>query len=311
MSYVITLIILNVAVAVITAIVLKQLGYWGSNKTSQKVQKDVKKEQSNFRQKQLVLRIFSKFEWLANNYGFLDTYELRKLDTYIQRLDMRIPVVHSPLSAKQLKGIFKALNILGLFIVTAGLLITGSVFSLLGLLFIFSNKVFTTIASMIIADRDKNIEDNFPDLYFSLYPYLTKGVEVRLTNGLREFLKARDTPRGKSEMKYLLIFVEDFLRLIDLYNDDIKALKELRNKYTFVTFVNFSNIAAQALDGIDNRDKLLNFRIELQRKNKARIEDNANKKVQWGVRSTYIIMAIMFQFIGIMVYLKFAIMGSM
>ena len=98
----------------------------------------------------------------------------------------------------------------------------------------------------------------------------------------------------------------DLRNNIELYGDDSIAVSHLRQKYSSVMVVNFCNLATQALRGVDNRDKLLGFKLELQTLQNQYMEERADKMVRQGQRAIFAIYIILAQFVLISWYAKFA-----
>lgn len=303
------LLVMNGVLIFVIASTTKTMGLWGNNKASKKATKDAKEEKARLRTRARIVRILGFFEWLALNYGFEPSkYKLENWQYRINRLEISVPYIGRLIKPLELAGIMKLFNIIGIFMVITIYVTTGSLFELVGLLFLFANKVFDAVTLGIIMDEDAKLDAEFPELYFALYHRLVKGTDVRLAPTLRDFLLARDTPEDKKELKVILNFVTDLLRTIHLYGDDSMAIKKLREKYNSVTYVNFSNLAVQALSGVDNADKLLSYRMELQHKNNEKIKIKADKAVRKGQLATWAVLLILFKYIGVTIYLKASIM---
>lgn len=307
---VILVIIMNAIALYVIAVTTKAHGLWGNNRVANKATKDAKEEKALIRNRKSVLQILHFFSWLADNYGFaVSKYKLEDWQYKINRLDITVPYIKRNLRAQELVGIMKFFNIVGIFMTVLLYIITGgSLIALGGLVFMFSTYTFNIIATAIIRDEDAKLDSEFPELYFALYHRLIKGTDVRLAPTLRDYLLARDSPQDKKDLKVILRFVTDLLRTIDMYQDDSMAIKKLREKYNSVTYVNFSNLAVQALSGVDNADKLLSYRMELQRQNNDKIKQKADKAVAKGQRATWAVLIILFKYIGITIYLKASLM---
>ena len=92
-------------------------------------------------------------------------------------------------------------------------------------------------------------------------------------------------------------FVTQFRNNIEVYGDDCIAVKKLREVYRSSMIVNFCNLAVQALNNVDNSDKLLAFKIELSQKRMEQMTAEAKKRVAKGQRMIYLIFIILGQFI--------------
>jgi hypothetical protein len=84
---------------------------------------------------------------------------------------------------------------------------------------------------------------------------------------------------------------------IEIYGDDSIAVHKMRETYKSAMLVNFFNLAIQSLRGVDNKDKLLAFRMELSQKKLDAMTVKANKMVEKGQKAVMLIFLILAQFI--------------
>ena len=79
--------------------------------------------------------------------------------------------------------------------------------------------------------------------------------------------------------------------------DDHLAIPKLKERYRSATIINFCNIASQALQGVDNTDTLLSFKLNLENKRNEQTKKNSDILYNKGNRSIYLLFAILFIFI--------------
>ena len=84
---------------------------------------------------------------------------------------------------------------------------------------------------------------------------------------------------------------------IEIYGDDSMAVNEMRKTYKSAMLVNFFNLAIQALRGVDNKDKLLAFKMELSQQKLEQMTKKANELVAKGQKAIMLIFVILAQFV--------------
>ena len=81
-----------------------------------------------------------------------------------------------------------------------------------------------------------------------------------------------------------------------MYEDHI-AVPKLRDSYKSATIINFCNVATQSLNGVDNFDNLLTFKMQLTDRKTNLMRKRQQKILAAGNRSIYAIWVILFIFI--------------
>lgn len=274
---------------------------WGVSKGTKKAKVDVKLEKETLKKRARLIKRLSFFTWISDNLGFAFP-EHKELDfTYkISRLHLNLKLLDRPIKAKELNGFLKLIQLTSLAITLLLFGLTFSIFSFILLIGAIAPVIFSTYARLMIHDEDQELEEDFPDLYILLYSKLVQGTKIRLTPTLNDYLLSLDATKnnpGKKNHKIIRQFVSDLRNNIELFGDDSIAVAKLRDKYTSVMVINFCNLATQALKGVDNRDKLLSFKMELMDQQKEMMEKRADKMVTKGKRAIWVIYAILFQFI--------------
>ena len=148
-----------------------------------------------------------------------------------------------------------------------------------------------------IIEEDTEIEEDFPDLYMLLYSRLIRGTSMRLAPTLDEYLNSIDAIYGEKSHQAMRNFVMDLRKNIEIYGDDSMAIHKMRDVYRSAMLVNFFNLAVQSLRGVDNKDKLLAFKMELSQKKLDLMTKKAEAMVAKGQKAVMLIFIILGQFI--------------
>lgn len=278
--------------------VTKQNNLWGNGRGTSKTKVDVKKSKRETKIRNIIIWALKKLENIGNNFGFAPNE--RKLERYkfnISRGRLKIVLLDRNIAPIELTGCFKLIKFIGVFISVLLYLITNNVLLLIGLIVLGIEYGFNSYIEASIVAEDQEIEEDFPDLFLLLYSRLLKGAQVRLAPTLDEYLKSIDVIHGEESHKAMRNFVQDLRNNIEIYGDDSMAIHRMRDMYKSAMLVNFFNLAIQSLRGVDNKDKLLAFKIELSQKRIQAMTDNANKLVEKGQRVIWVIFIILGQFI--------------
>lgn len=284
---------------------------WGVGKATSKARVDIRREKNLQKKRLRWTRLLSWCEWITYNVGNVPSEnKLKDYQFRIDRLRWRVKVLDRELRATELIGILRLFGLLGSFI---GVL--GFVLSLNPLWFLFFGfwlifGVFRVYSDFRISDEDRELERDFPDFYLVVYSRLVQGTKNRLAPVLQEYLRMLDVTHGGECKKPIKYFVLDFRNNIEIYGDDILAIMALREKYTSVMIINFCNLAIQALNGVNNADKLQDFKIELSHRRSKEMQKRADRLVAKGRRAVMVIYLILFQFILLSWYAKLQMAGG-
>lgn len=272
---------------------------WGVSKGTKKAKADVKVEKQRLKHRKRVLKIlnfFTKFDDLIGSS--ISSVKAADYEYKIDRLRWEIKAVGRKPRPTELSGMFKFTQVLGLFSGVVGFLITNNLLFLSPAILLFSPAIFHTITTAKIMDEDLQIERDFPDLYLLLYNRLIKGTEAKIAPVLKDFLLSLDATRGNDgDKRAIRNFVMDLSNNIEIYGDDTLAIRKLREKYRSVMIINFANLAVQALNGVNNQDKLLSFKNELNQRKIEYMKQRADKMVRRGSYSIFAVYLILGQFI--------------
>lgn len=284
---------------------------WGVSKGTSKARIDVRKEKVFHKRRLRALSFLSKCEWFALNVGFPPSEAtLQEWGYRIGRLQWTMKYIEREIKPLEFIGLLRMISFFSVVLGALGLILTGSPIYVAFFLTLFLRYFLGIYADMKIADEDKELERDFPDLYLLLYSRLVQRNHTRLAPVLQDFLHSLDAVPGGVKDSAIRKFATDLRNNIEIYGDDSLAISKLRDKYRSVMIINFCNLAVQALRGVDNSDKLLSFKVELSQQRLAQMEERANKLVRQGSRAVLVVYAILFQFIFLSWLAKFQLVGD-
>lgn len=162
---------------------------------------------------------------------------------------------------------------------------------------------YPTILQSQIADEDAIIDDYFIDLYLLLYSKLQQGSRARLQTTVENYIDTLQGSRKDDISKTMLKLARYMLNLLSLYEDHV-AIPKLREIYHSATIINFCNVAGQALNGVENHDNLLTFRMQLIERKTEVMRKRSKALCRKGEMSIYAIYIILFIFIIVGWYSK-------
>lgn len=271
---------------------------WGVSKGNTRAKGDTKRDKNLIKERNRMLWWLNKFEYIGENLGIppKDTV-LQDYDYKISRIKWILKPLNRNIKAIELIGIMKAIKFFSVAIAVLGLIATGNAIFSLFFLGLGVNLMFMGYASATINDSDIDIEAEFPSLYLILCSKLYKGAYSRLSPTLDEYLKTLDSMYGENSHQAIKEFVLDMRKNIEIYGDDSMAINKLREKYRSAMIINFCNLAVQSLSGVDNKDKLIAFKLELEQKQLKAMEKRAKHLVDKGRRAIWVVYIILAQFV--------------
>lgn len=291
-------IIVYACLVALVLFVTKQNNMWGVKKGTSKTKVEVRKAQEEANYRNIILWCLNKAEFVSKNFGFQPSQTIiEKYQYNIFRGRLAVPYIDRNISPTELIGIFKTIKFISCFLGVFLTLLTGFPLFLLLLAGMFVHKVFEFAMDFKIIEEDTEIEEDFPDLYMLLYSRLIRGTSMRLAPTLDEYLNSIDAIYGDKSHKAMRNFVLDLRKNIEIYGDDSIAIHKMRETYKSAMLVNFFNLAVQSLRGVDNKDKLLAFKMELSQKKLEQMTARANALVAKGQKAVMLIFIILGQFI--------------
>lgn len=279
--------------------VTKKYNMWGSSKGSKKAKEDKKSDDIEFKKRRTVAWFMKQFEGFCKTMGG-DLSEKQKYEWKfrISRKHINVPVLEREFKAEEFVGILRAVTFFFVAIGIATYVVSQNVICLgIAVAGVVAPTLVKFLLDSAIAQDDEELEKDFPDLYLLLYSRLSRGANARLGPTLADYYNTLDSMYDKDEHVVMRHFLQDFRNAIDLYSDEMQAIPIIREKYKSATIVNFCNLAMQSLRGVENKDKLLAFKMELSNRRKQQMEETAEKLVERGNKAIMLIFIILFQFI--------------
>lgn len=222
------------------------------------------------------------------------TYEKHKY--YIQRLELRSEPLDRLLTPEEVRGQRVFPFLISLVLIPLGIFFP--VVFLIPLGFLANILTYQTVYKMKIADEDDIIDNQFINLYLLMYSKLKQGSRARLQGTVENYINTLEGSKSTEESRVMLKFSRYFLNLLALYEDHV-AVPHLRDVYHSATIINFCNVATQSLNGIENFDNLLTFKMQLTERQTNMMRKRQQEILRKGERSIYAIWVILVIFIAV------------
>lgn len=232
---------------------------------------------------------------------FMSELTYQQHQYYIQRLELRSEPLDRLLTPEEVRG-QRVLPLLLSFL-TIPLSVFYPIVLTLPILAFINLASYQTIFKAKIADEDEIIDNYFIDLYLLLYSKLRQGSRARLQGTVENYIDTLEGSKDTEESKVMLKFARYFLNLLSLYEDHV-AVPHLRDNYHSATVINFCNIATQSLNGVDNFDNLITYKMQLTERRTKLMRERQQKILAQGERSILLIWIILFIFIIVGWYSK-------
>lgn len=298
-----TYVLVGLLTVFIVYTILTRFGVFETMSGKQVVIDDIKEERKQNKKRRNENTKLKFFYSITDNFRglLLSDYGYEKHKYYIERLNIRSTILDRMLTPEELRGKYAFFLIVGLFCLPVGVF-----FPLVWLISITSVVVFILyqpILNQKILDEDEIIDDYFLDLYLLMYSKLRGGSSARLQPVVESYINTLETAQNVQMKTTMMKLAEYLLNNLTLYEDH-EAVARLRDRYHSATIINFCNVASQALQGIDNSDNLLTFKMSLVRRKTKMMERRADKLCKQAERAIYLIYIILFIFIGVGWYSK-------
>lgn len=269
-----------------------------------KTNENIRDRNNRVKNLQRATKVLNFFDFCAGFLGnfFMqgDVDERHKL--YVDRLELRFN--GKKYTSRELRGKYVAILLLGILLVPLGLVnrLFISISIVCFLIFIGYQKYY----DLKIADEDEIIDEYFVDLYLTMYAKLKQGSKGRLTPVMKSYINSLNLISDDKVKDTMLKLAQFLLNNLSNYEDHI-AIPKLRERYNSPTIIKFCNISTQALQGVDNEDNLLSFRIDLVNIKLQRMRKKSALMQVKGERSIYLIYGILIVFILVGWYSKLPI----
>ena len=295
--------IIVIATAVAVYEILRLTGVFEFTGRHQKVVTSITATKKKARKKQFETAKLGLYSWICNTFrGILLPPSVEEdHDFYIKRLDIRSEILDRQLKPEELRGkyatpLFFSLILLPIAVFQPMVLAVnvGCVLYL---------AMYPATLNARIRDEDEVISNNFLDLYLLMYSNLKQGSRARIQGVLQNYIDTLGTVGNVETKRVMLKFAQYFLNLLSLYEDHV-AVPMLKDVYRSAVVINFCNVATQSLNGIENFDNLLTFKMQLVERKTNIMRKNSLEIVKKGERSIYAVYAILFIFIVVGWYSK-------
>ena len=300
-------IVVWIAVLGVCWIICLSGGIFSGNKAAKKAVEDKKAAKALARNRKwmsLLMNMFERFATSVGN-GIKDSQRV-KYDYYAVRLEMNIPYLNRHWKPIEIAGFNRLMTFIGVLSLAIGV----SQLSLnpfwAGAVLIPFGKFRELFWEQRVLEEDSEIERDFPDLYLILCPKLKMGANARIAPTLSEYMQTLDHLHSDTEHLAIKKFVRLLRSTIELYPDEVLALTKIRDYYKAASIVNFCNIAIQAMNGIDNYEKLVAFEQELTRRKLDDMRKRAAKLVEKAQRATFLMYVILAEFVVLTLFSRIA-----
>lgn len=283
--------------------ILVHFGVFEFSKGQSAVVTDIKTERSLNKKRRAEKKKLNFYYSITDMFRglLLSDFAYQKHQYYIERLDLRSTILDRQLKPEELKGKYAFYLIIGLFCIPVGVFFP--VAWVVTFLTVARYLTYGFVYNQRIEDEDEIIDNYFLDLYLLMYSKLRLGSKARLQTVVESYISTLETAQNLQMKNTMMKLAQFLLNNLTLYEDHV-AVPKLRDRYKSATIINFCNVASQALQGIDNSDNLLTFKMSLVRRKTAMMEERAAKLCRQGERSIYAIYVILFIFIGVGWYSK-------
>lgn len=297
----ITLVIIATAIAVYN--ILVHYGVFEFTARPKKTVEEIenkRKFNKKRRQEQKKLDLYAQSVNLFRGI-FMSDLMYQKHLYYIQRLELRSEPLDRLLTPEEVRGKRVLPFLLSLLLIPLALFFP--VVILVPVLAFVNLAVYQTAYKSRIADEDEIIDNYFIDIYLLLYSKLRQGSRARLQGTVENYISTLESSKSTEESQVMLKFARYFLNLLALYEDHV-AVPHLRDNYHSATIINFCNVATQSLNGVDNFDNLITFKMQLTERRTTMMRKRQQEILRKGERSILAIWVILFIFIIVGWYSK-------
>lgn len=294
-------IILCTAIAVLG--ILRNFGLFELNRQATKVVNVIAEERKNKKKRKRMTKLLGMCAGVTNMFQGILMSDLTRENHiyYIERLEIRSEILNRRLTPEELRGAYAAPVFLSVLLIPVAIFVRELfILPVLCLTLFFGYQM---VYRQRILDEDSIIDDYFIDLYLLLYSKLKQGSRARLQGTVENYIDTLDSQAKTNYVNVMLKLGKYMLNLLSLYEDHV-AIPKLRDIYHSATIINFCNVASQALNGIDNADNLLTFKMQLVERKTNMMRARQQKILRKGERSIYAIWIILFIFVVVGWYSK-------
>lgn len=252
--------------------------------------RDAKKRKQEKKKLQLYASVTNMFRGIVMTQTQYENHEY-----YIQRLELRSKVLNRFYTPEEYRGKYALILLVSLFFIPIGVFFRPAfAIPAIGLFLYLS---YPASLKQQIQEEDIIIDNNFLNLYLLLYSKLKMGSRARLQGVVESYIDTMQNVSDERTKKTMTKFARFMLNNLSQFEDHV-AIPKLRERYSSATIINFCNVASQALQGVDNADNLLTFKMQLEERKTSEMEKRSERIFAQGQRSIYLIWVILFFFVA-------------
>lgn len=283
--------------------ILRLYGVFEINTKPRKVVSNIEDERKVRKKRRREQKLLNTYSSFANMFrGILLTpLTVENNQFYIDRLDIRTKYLGRRYTVEEFRG--KHALPFGLSLVLIPLVVKIPFILIVPIVAFIYLVGYQTLLKQEIQDEDEIIDNYFIDIYLLLFSKLRQGSRARLQTTLENYINTLEGQALTKENEVMLKFARYFLNLLAMYEDH-QAVPKLRDIYHSATIINFCNIASQSLQGVDNFDNLMTFKLQLVDRKTVIMRKRQQQILASGERSIYAIWVILFIFVVVGWYSK-------
>ncbi len=295
------LIILATAFAVY--MILKQFGVFEIAKDTQKVASDISSSKKSVKKREFEKSKLAFYTGLVNTFRglLMSDIQYEKHTYYINRLELRSNILGRLLTPEEVRG--SKFAPFACSIIVIPLAIFKPVLFMIPFLAFAYFVTYELKLDAKIRDEDAIIDDYFIELYLMMYSKLKQGSRARLQGTVENYIDTLQSAVSTEVRDTMLKLGKCLLNLLSLYEDHV-AVPMLKEIYHSATIINFCNVASQSLNGIENFDNLLTFKMQLVERKTEMMRKRSKAIVRKGEMSIYAIYIILVSFVLVGWYSK-------
>lgn len=283
--------------------ILKQFGVFEIAKDTQKVASDISSSKKSVKKREFEKSKLAFYTGLVNTFRglLMSDIQYEKHTYYINRLELRSNILGRLLTPEEVRG--SKFAPFACSIVVIPLAIFKPVLFMIPFLAFAYFVTYELKLDAKIRDEDAIIDDYFIELYLMMYSKLKQGSRARLQGTVENYIDTLQSAVSTEVRDTMLKLGKCLLNLLSLYEDHV-AVPMLKEIYHSATIINFCNVASQSLNGIENFDNLLTFKMQLVERKTEMMRKRSKAIVRKGEMSIYAIYIILVSFVLIGWYSK-------
>lgn len=283
--------------------ILRSFGVFEYSGTSNKTVADIKFERKLNRKRRKEQKKLTFYASVINLFRgiFMTDMQYEKHRYWIQRLELKSKILNRNYTPEEYRGKYAFRVIIGIFFIPIGVFFKPAL--LVTIITVLMFVMYPSGLKSQIEEEDRIIDNNFLNLYLLMYSRLKMGSRARLQSVVESYIETMQNERDVKVRDTMLKLARYMLNTLSQYEDHV-AIPKLRNRYNSATIINFCNVAGQALQGVNNADNLLTFKMQLIERKTIAMEKRSEKIYAWGLKSIYLIWVILFFFVCVGWYSK-------